>query len=185
MFRLIIVSVIAALLAGLFTNEASARGRSFPIEVTGTIIAFNPATHVFTIQVDEPAHVLTIAVGRYCKFKQGGATTSEQIIKPRARAKVSYFATIFTGNIAVEVELNPTPKFATGIIERVNVSDRRFVLSAGPNAHHLVLRWAPNARFIKTGKPSSAAALRADSIARVAYYAPSFASKYAVRIDFK
>jgi hypothetical protein len=185
MLRLPIVYIVAASLVVLFINEALARGRSFPIEVTGTIVAFDRATHVFTIQVDEPARVLTIAMGRDCKFKRNGATTSEAAIRKRARAKVSYFATIFTGNIAVEIELNPTPEFISGIIESVDISDRGLVLSVGPNAHHLVLRWAPNAKFLKSGKPSSAAALRAYSIARVAYYSPSFASKYAVQIDFK
>jgi hypothetical protein len=104
MLRLTIVSVIAVLLAGLFTNEASARGRSFPIEVTGTIITFNRPEHLFTIQVDEPARVLTIAVGRDCKFKKDGVAAEERVLKRGARVKVSYFATIFTGNIAVEID---------------------------------------------------------------------------------
>jgi hypothetical protein len=107
MLRLPIVYIVAASFVVLFINEALARGRSFPIEVTGTIIAFDRATHVFTIQVDEPARVLTIAIGRDCKFKRNGAVTSEQIIKLHAHVKVSYFATIFTGNIAVEIELQP------------------------------------------------------------------------------
>ena len=185
MLRVTIVCVLAASLGLPFINEALARGRSFPIEITGTIVSFDRADYVFTIKVDEPARVLTVAAGRDCKFKKGGMATEKQVLNRGARVKLSYFATIFTGNIAVEVELNPTPEFATGIIEDVDISDRRLVLSVGPNARHLALRWAPNARFIKTGKPSSAAALRAYSIARVAYYAPSFASKYAVRIDFK
>jgi hypothetical protein len=104
MLRLIIVSVIAALLAGLFTNEASARGRSFPLEITGTIISFDRADHVFAIRVDEPARVLTIAVGRDCEFKKDSGAAEEQVLKRGARVKVSYFATIFTGNIAVEID---------------------------------------------------------------------------------
>ena len=51
MLRLIIISVIAVLLAGLFTNEALARGRSFPIEVTGTIMSFNRADHVLQLKL--------------------------------------------------------------------------------------------------------------------------------------
>ena len=104
MLRLIIVSVIVALLAGLFTDKALTRGRSFPIEVTGTIMSFNRADHVFAIRVDEPVRVLTIAVGRDCKFKKDSVAAEEQVLKRGARVKVSYFATIFTGNIAVEID---------------------------------------------------------------------------------
>jgi hypothetical protein len=104
MLRLIIISVIAVLLAGLFINEALARGRSFPIEVTGTIMTFNRGDHVFAIRVEEPVRVLTIAVGRDCKFKKDGVAAEERVLKRGARVKVSYFATIFTGNIAVEID---------------------------------------------------------------------------------
>lgn len=106
-FRLTIVSVIGALLLGIPASDAVARWRSFPIEVTGVIISFNRVTQTFAIRIDEPARVLTIGVGRDCKFKLSGATTTDQIIRPHARVKVSYFATIFTGNVAVEIELQP------------------------------------------------------------------------------
>jgi hypothetical protein len=107
MLRITIVCVVTTTLIVLFINGALARGRSFPIEVSGTIVGFDRANQSFTIRVDEPARVLTIGVGRDCKFKLSGATTTEQIIKPHAHVKVSYFATIFTGNIAVEIELQP------------------------------------------------------------------------------
>jgi len=169
---------------GPLATDVLARGRSFPIEVTGTIINVDRTNYEFTLRVDEPAQVLTIGVGRDCKFKQNGATANERIIRQGARVKVSYFATIFTGNIAVEIDANPTPEVATGMIENVDVSNRRLVLSE-PNSRHLALRWARNASFTRAGKPASAAALRLRLIVKVAYYAPTFASKYAVKIDLK
>ncbi len=184
MLRLTIVCVVVASLVFLFTHEASARGRSFPIEVTGTITMLDRPNRTFTIRVDEPARILTIAIGRDSKFKQNGASANERVLRRGARVKVSYFATIFTGNIAVEIDANPTPEVATGIIENVDISNRRLVFSE-PNSRHLALRWARNASFIRAGKPASAAALRVRSIAKVAYYAPAFASKYAVKIDLK
>src|SRR6516164_4698005 len=105
MFRLITICVIA--ISTAFVGHLAARGRSFPIEVMGTIIGFNRTSQMFTIRVWEPGRTLTIAVGRDCKFKEHGAPAAEQILKPGAQVKVSYFATIFTGNIAVEIELNP------------------------------------------------------------------------------
>ena len=92
-----------------FVGDVVARGRSFPIRVVGTITGFNRTSQMFTIRVDAPVRILAIAVGRDCKFKQHGAPTGEQILKPGARLKVSYFATIFTGKIAVEIESNPVP----------------------------------------------------------------------------
>jgi DUF917 family protein len=110
MFRLATTAVIAASLVGTFVVHAGARGRSFPIEVTGTITMFNKAIHMFTIHVDDPSRILTIAVGRDCKFKHSGRATTEQILKQGARVKVRYFSTIFTGNIAVEIEVNSLPE---------------------------------------------------------------------------
>ena len=108
MFRLTTTALIVASLLGILIVEAAARGRTFPIEVTGTIRMFDGENHIFTIQVDEPAGALTIAVGRDCKFIQNGTPTGEQILKKGARVKVSYFSTIFTGKIAVKIELNPS-----------------------------------------------------------------------------
>jgi hypothetical protein len=67
--RITILSA-AALLIGLWPSEASADDRSFPLEVTGTIRSFDKATQTFTIQVDEPARIFTIAVGSDCKFEE-------------------------------------------------------------------------------------------------------------------
>ena len=108
MFRLTIICVIAA--STMFVGHIVARGRSFPIEVTGTITKFDRANRMFTIHVDDSSRTLTITVGRDCKFKRHAAPAGEQILKPGARVKTSYFATIFTGKIAVEIELNPVPK---------------------------------------------------------------------------
>jgi hypothetical protein len=108
MFRLTTTALITVSLLGIFfVVHATARGRSFPIEVTGTIKMFDRANHIFTIQSDEPARVLTIAVGRDCKFIQKGVPTGEWILKKGARVRVSYFSTIFTGKIAVKIESNP------------------------------------------------------------------------------
>jgi hypothetical protein len=104
MFRLTICLIV---ILTTFAGQIAARGRSFPIQVMGTIVGFNRTSQMFTIRVLEPGRTLTIAVGRDCKFKEHGAPAGEQILKPGAQAKVSYFATIFTGNIAVEIELNP------------------------------------------------------------------------------
>ena len=108
MGRLTIICMIAV--STMIVGHIAARGRSFPIEVTGTIIRFDQASQMFTIRVDKPTRVLTIAVGRHCKFKRHGTPAGEQILKPGRLLKVSYFATIFTGKIAVEIELNPVPK---------------------------------------------------------------------------
>jgi hypothetical protein len=125
MFRLITICVIAV--STTFVGHLAARGRSFPIQVIGTIIGFNRTSQMFTIRVDEPAHVLTITVGRDCKFKRHGAPAGEQILKPGARVKVSYFATIFTGNIAVEIELDPVPKYKRVSIENSVPPNRKQV----------------------------------------------------------
>ena len=105
----------AALVLSLWPFEVSARDRSFPLEVTGTIRSFDEPTQTFTVEVDESARVLTIAVGRDCKFTENGAPTGEEILKQGARVTVSYFATIFTGKIAVDVAINRVPEISGGI----------------------------------------------------------------------
>ena len=175
--------LVAALLLGPLMGHASARGRSFPIEVTGTIIKVNRSKAGFTIQVDDPASILTIGVGLDCKFKQNGTLTSEQILKKGARVKVSYFRTIFTGKIAVEIESNPTPLVKTGIIERIEPADRKLIIRVRGCCQRLFLRWAGNARCIKGEKTVSPKVLRENTPVRVSYYAPPFESKYAVKIE--
>ena len=174
-----------AIVLGPLATDVFARGRSFPVEVTGTILNVDRTNCECTMRVDEPARVLRMGPRRDCKFLKNGAPANTAMLRKGAYVKVSYFATIFTGNLAVEIELNPKPEIETGIIEEVDIPHRRLILAVGRNSRYLALRCATNARFVKAGKPASAAALRLRSTARVAYYAPSFASKYAVRIDFK
>jgi hypothetical protein len=112
--RIAILSA-AALLLGLWPSEVSARDRSSPLEITGTIRSFDEPTQRFTVELDESARVLTIAVGRDCKFTENGTPTGEEILKQGARVKVSYFATIFTGKIAVDVTINRAPEISGGI----------------------------------------------------------------------
>ena len=115
--RIVIFSA-AALLVALWPSEVSAQGRSFPAEIAGTIRNFDKATQTFTIQVDEPARIFSIAIGSDCQFKENGTPTGEQILRQGARVKVSYFATIFTGNIAVDVAANPVPEANHEISEK-------------------------------------------------------------------
>ena len=110
MFRIITRALIAASVVGLFVVHADARSRSFPIEVTGTIKLFDRANHVLMIQVDESARVLSISIARDCKFSQNGTLTGEEILKKGARAEVSYISTIFSGKVAVKINLIPMGK---------------------------------------------------------------------------
>jgi hypothetical protein len=175
--------LICALLLGALPSHASARGRSFPIEVTGTIINVDRSKAEFTIQVDEPASILTIGVGRDCKFKQNGTPTGEQILKRGARVKVSYFATIFTGKIAVEIESNPRPLVKSGIIEKIDLAEREFTIRLSNSLRQVALCWAKNARFLRGGKTVSAKELKPNMPIRVSYYSPAFAKKYAIQIE--
>jgi hypothetical protein len=113
--RRIAILWAAALLLGPWPSELSAGDRSFPLEITGTIRSFDEPTQTFAVELDESAHVLTIAVGRDCKFTENGAPTGEEILTQGARVKVSYFATIFTGKIAVDVAINRVPEISSGI----------------------------------------------------------------------
>ena len=105
----------AVLLLALWPSEVSAGDRSFPLEITGTIRRFDELTQTFTVELEESARVLTIAVGRDCKFTENGAPTGEEILKQGARATVRYFATIFTGKIAVDIAMNRAPEINGGI----------------------------------------------------------------------
>jgi hypothetical protein len=111
--RIAILSA-AALLLGLWPFEVSAGDRSLPLEITGTIRSFDEPTQTFTVELDESARVLTIAVGRDCKFTENGAPTGEEILKQGARATVRYFATIFTDKIAVDVAIHRVPESSGG-----------------------------------------------------------------------
>ena len=175
--------LIVALLLGASPDEASARGRSFPIEVTGTIISVDRSSTEFTIQVDAPARVLTIGLRRDCRFVKNGAPAKIDIIRKAARVKVSYFATIFTGNLAVAVEANPSPHVTNGVLERISLSERELAIRLDDRSHLLTIRWAVGARFFQYGKSVVSASLQLGMRIKVRYYSPAFAQKYAVRIE--
>jgi hypothetical protein len=175
--------LIAALLFGAMPGHAWARGRSFPIEVTGSIIGVDRGKTEFTIQVDEPARILTIAVGRDCKFIRHGVPAQDDILKRGARVRVKYFSTIFTGKIAVQIESNPRPLIKSGIIEKIEPADRKLTLRVPGCQQRLILLWARNARCSKHGKTVSPTDLRENTTVRVNYYAPAFESNYAVEIE--
>jgi hypothetical protein len=174
---------LIALLLGALPVHASARGRSFPIEVTGTILNVDRWRTEFTIQVDEPARILTIAVGRDCKFIRHGAPAQDDILRRGARVRVKYFSTIFMGKIAVQIESNPRPLVKGGIIEKIEPADRKLTIRVPGCWQPLILRWARNARCSKHGKTVSPTDLRENTTVRVNYYAPAFESKYAVEIE--
>jgi len=99
------IYLIVALLIGPLVNHTFARSRSFALEITGTIATVDQLNHIFTIQIDKSGRILTMAIGRDCKFQANGTPAGEWILKQGVRVKVSYFATIFTGNVVVEIGL--------------------------------------------------------------------------------
>jgi hypothetical protein len=106
-FKILYSVAFVALGLGLLATDVSARGRSFPIKVTGTIINVDWTNFEFTMRVDEPARLLVIGLRRDCKFLRNGAPAKSDILKKGTYVKVSYFATIFTGNLAVGIEADP------------------------------------------------------------------------------
>jgi hypothetical protein len=182
MLRLTIVCVVVASMAGLFINQALARGRSFPIEVTGTIIHVDRPKAEFTIQIDEPARVLTIGLKQDCKFTNVSAPARIDTFRKGNRVRVRYFATIFTGNLAVEIEMNPRPQLESGVVERIELAERRLIVRLTNSSRHLVLRCATNARFVERGKIISPTKLKEGALVNVSYYSPAFERKYAVEI---
>jgi|HubBroStandDraft_4_1064222.scaffolds.fasta_scaffold16759_3 hypothetical protein len=188
MFNRIKIFACTALIAfgvGPLTTEVSARGRSFPIEVTGTITSVNQPSQMFTIQVDEPAEVLTLALGHDCRFFQRGASTGAGILKKGARVKVSYFSTIFSGKVAVEVDANPRPQIWSGVIEEIEPDRRTLAITDSNNSHLCVIHWAANARFINHGKIIWPTKVTLHTPVEVSYYAPAFAPRYAVKVEIK
>ena len=182
MLRLTIVRVVVASLAGLFINHALARGRSFPIEVTGTIIHVDRSKAEFTIQIDEPARVLKIGVREDCKFTNVSAPAGIDVLRKGGRVRVRYFATIFTGNLAVEIEANPRPQVAGGVVERIELTERRLIIRPTNSSHRLALCWATNTRFVERGKIISPGRLKQGASVSVSYYPPPFERKYAAEI---
>jgi hypothetical protein len=93
------------LVIGASAPHALAHRPANPIDITGVIKSFDKANQTFTVQTDKPAKLLKIAIGRDCKFKHDGVDAGDQILKPGAHVDINYFATIFTGNVAVTIEL--------------------------------------------------------------------------------
>lgn len=174
--------LIAAFLFGPWLSHALARGRSFPIEVTGTVTSVHKASQTFTLQTDEPAKIVAIGLGWDCKFKRDGAPAGPDILRRSAYVKVSYFATIFTGNLAVEIEANPKPELVHGVIERIEPSNRRLTLRLD-RSRCFAMRWADNALFINRGRTITPVKLREGTVVNVSYYSPAFESKYAVKVE--
>jgi hypothetical protein len=182
--RLTIFFAFVALGLGPLAADVSARGRSFPIEVTGTINCVNTASQTFTMQTDEPAKIVAIGLRRDCKFKRDGAPGGPDILRKSVYVKVSYFATIFTGNLAIEIEANPKAELVHGVIERIEPSNRRLTLRLD-RSRCFAVRWAANARFIRRGRTITPAKLTEGTAVNVSYYSPAFESNYAVKVEAK
>jgi hypothetical protein len=173
-----------ALGLGPFATNVFARGRSFPIEVTGTIINVDRTNYEFALRVDEPACVLLIGLRHDCKFLRNGTPTKMDILKKGAYVKVSYFATIFTGNLAVEIEANPKAESVHGVIEKIEPANRRLTLQLNRFCY-FVVRWAANARFVNRGRVIVSTSLKEGMMVDVSYYSPAFERKYAVKIELE
>ena len=112
-WKLAILYCALVLMVDTCPGELFARGRSFPGEVIGTIIQVDRLNKTFTIRPDGSAQILSIALGKDYKFK-GAPAPREQVLRPGARLRVCYHATLFAGNIAVEIEPNPPPNPKAG-----------------------------------------------------------------------
>ncbi len=174
--------LIAAFLLGPLLSHALARGRSFPIEVTGTVTGVDNASRTFTMQTDEPAKIIVIGLRWDCKFKGDGVRAGPDILRKGAYVKASYFATILTGNLAVEIEANPKAELVHGVIETIELANRQLTLRLNRSSR-LAVRWAANARFVNRGRSIKPARLKEGTVVDVSYYSPAFESKYAVKVE--
>ena len=87
-------------------------------------------------------------------------------MRKSAFVKASYFATIFTGNLAVEIEANPKAELVHGVIERIEPSNRLLTLRLH-RSRCFVVRWAANARFVYRGRAMTPAKLREGTVVNV------------------
>ena len=126
--------------------------------------------------------MLVIGLRRECRFLRNGAPTKSDILKKGAYVKVSYFATIFTGNLAVEIEANPKAESVRGVIERIEPTERLLTLRLN-DSRSFVVRWAANSRFVNGGRSIAPANFKGGMIVDVSYYWPAFEKKYAVKIE--
>src|ERR1700731_2825945 len=138
--RLILLFVTVLSFCSIATVTLGRR-RSFPIEVTGKITSVDTAVTHFTMITDQPAGILTLAVGRDCKFMKSGASATEAVLKEGCRIRVSYYSTIFTDRIAVEIEEAPAPEVVIGTVESVDAANRRLIIRVSGTWRPLSLIW--------------------------------------------
>jgi hypothetical protein len=182
--RLALVGLLMIVLCSL-SPDTWARGRSFPEEATGIIRSVQNGGLTFTLATDEPARILKLAVGESCKFSHAGVPADVDIIRNNARIKVSFFSTVFTGRVAVEIESDPVPQEAIGIVEEIDTANRRLVVRFIDSSRRRIVRWAVTSRFVKHGRTASAKELHKNRPIKLSYYSPAFASRYAVRIELE
>jgi hypothetical protein len=179
---------LVGLLALVFcssTPDGWAKGRSFPQEATGMITHVEKGGLTFTLATDEPARILKLVVNESCKFSHAGAPADMGIIRRNVRIKVSFFSTIFTGRVAVEIESDPVPQVAIGIVEEIDTANKRLVVRLIDSSRRLIVRWAVTSRFVKYGRTVSANNLHKNRPIKLSYYSPAFASRYALRIELE
>jgi hypothetical protein len=179
--NLLLISA-AIFMATPFATVASARGRSFPTELTGTIQDFDRSTRTFILEADQPSKTLKIGLRDDCKFLESGRPAGAEVLRKGAHVKVSYFATIFTGNLAVEIEADPKTKSAHGVIKRIEPTNRRLTLWLD-NSREFVVQWTTNAHFTNDGRVIRPETLTEGTIADVSYYSPVFGARYAVTVE--
>ena len=179
-------------LAGLLTlvlcssmPHVWARGRSFPQEATGVITSVEKGGLTFTFAADEPARILKLAVGENCKFSHAGAPADMGIIRRNARIRVGFFATVFTGRVAVEIQSDPVPQVAVGIVDEIATANRRLAVRVIDFSRRLIVRWTVTSRFIKRGRTASVKDLQQNTPVKLSYYSPSFGGKYAVKVELE
>jgi hypothetical protein len=180
--RLILLFVTGLALCPVAT-VTFARGRSFPIEVTGTVTSVDRAITHFTMATDQPAGVLALAISRDCKFTRSGVPVTKAILKKGCNIKASYCSTIFTGKIAVEIDGAPAPEMVIGVVESVDAVNKRLSIRVSGNGHSLTFICTSRTRFMLGRHTASANYLRAGLPVRVSYYALEFVPKYAVAVE--
>lgn len=177
-----IVACTTVLFFALTTATALARGRSFLREATGVVTEVSNNGPLFTFAVDEPAEVLSLAVGRDCKFSHAGRATPAAVLRKGMRAKISYYSTIFTGKIALEIDADPVPKVENGIIESVEPAARKLSIRSIDASRSHSFRWAPAVRITQSGRRVSSRALTVQRRVTISYFDPDFGRKYIVEI---
>ncbi len=184
-FHRLILLFLTALAFCSVASVTFARGRSFPTEVTGIVTSVDRAITHFTMTTDQPAGVLALAIGRDCKFMKSGAPATEAVLKEGCHIKASYYSTIRTGKIAVEIDGAPVPEMVIGVVESVDAVNKRLSIRVSGNWRPLTLIWTSRTRFMQGRHTASANYLHTGLPVRVSYYALEFVPKYAVAVEEK